>query len=832
MIKFLIHIWWLCLIFPSSVIALNESTKPSTINVFLEENPPFSGFNLQKQAQGIYVDYWKQWSVNAGITINFLPSLKNDIVGSLNENKPSVFSGMDINKSSLSEPLLTKNDLVQIEAHYYYISANQSDLKERIIDKNKAIIVGGLLSGAQKLPELADRENLVYKAFPGLLEALISLYYNEIDAVVLFTAKDSKETWITNTLSYFLKSNVSVNSSNALYYYSTQNQKELLEWIEWGKQGLAEYMINQPLVKHSTAYWGVSIVMARNLTTVALVILILIWLTISKRKKDRKFKSILDSAPYPLAVISLTGHKIFYLNDAVKLLFSFKKSNNKYFFEVEENQRILASFVKELSHQNAIETSITRLIVNKNFHDIEISAKRVHYKRTSAWLCYLKDVTELREAEKSLLEERSLLRTVLDSIPEQISYKASDGTIIGCNNSWASAHGTSVNKATGGLYASFINKKQSEVQVQQDKLVWQGKKFSTQDWIEKGGKSPRLVSITKVPLPDNNGGILGVLSVESDITDVHDLTKQLKNENEQLIETKNELSKQKVLLKTIFEETADPIVVLDQKNRIIDANQAFAMLIGINKTKLSGTLISELKLIEGEWLLRQNQAILSSSDRVKFDELIQHNSRNSWYEVHKVAFDDINSNSKGIIVMAKAITKSDKTLKQNKKTNLHLLEADTLTKIPGRDAFDLHFDEMWHESQKQNEMMSTVICDVDDFEEFSESQGSPKGDIVLQQFVHLLGSAAKEVSCFVARYEHDKFIFIFKGGNATKALKTAEKIFEIAHEVSFEGNLLTLSMGLSCIFPSDINNKKMLIAEGLLAIKEAQFSGGNQIGVH
>jgi hypothetical protein len=59
MAKHITFAFLLFLLWTTSAIALNESSKPTKINIYLEENPPFSSFGVHKQAKGLYVDYWK-----------------------------------------------------------------------------------------------------------------------------------------------------------------------------------------------------------------------------------------------------------------------------------------------------------------------------------------------------------------------------------------------------------------------------------------------------------------------------------------------------------------------------------------------------------------------------------------------------------------------------------------------------------------------------------------------------------------------------------------------------------------------------------------------------
>lgn len=825
----------LFLLWTTTAMALNESTKPPEINIYLDNNPPFSSFNSQKQAKGLYVDYWKEWSSTSGIAIKFFPTLKKDIQKSLINNTPSLYSGMNIRYLSLKNMHFIKSKLVNIVPHYYYFLSKAAYLNKQLIDKNQPLVVGGLLPEAQKLPEFANNNHLVYKKFPGLLEALISLYRNKIDALVLFTAQDQTNQWIDIFLSNFLSSSSSTSSNNSLFYYTTQKQHILIDWIAWGKQDLAKDALMASLKNYRAPYLGVSIKMARNIGIIVFLLLVFIWLCNAKRKKDKQFITILNSAPYPLIILSTDGHHISYLNDAVKILFAFKFINKRAYFDIEKNQTLISSFVSGLRHQSIIQTSVIKLIVDNTCHEIEISTKRIHYNGKSAWLCYLNDITAQLMAENKLLEECYLLRTVLDSIPEQIAYKSLEGEVIGCNNAWAVAHNSSVETATGKLFSSFFSDEENQIQVTQDKTVWAGHTFSAQQWNKKEKDKTRLIQVTKVPLHDDQAGILGILSIDSDITDLLDLISQLPNEDEQRLQTQRALRGQNALLKTLFKITVDPMVLLDENDNIIDANNSFLNLLDHENLDLARKYLCNFNGKESHWIFLHNKALLSSDQPMIFKVLIKHKNIETSYEIRKVAFKDAISRFQGIVVMAKNISslqkpKTDPIINVRNIAPAELI--DNLTNIPNRRSFDLRFDELWLQVKAQDEMITLVLCELDDFKSFNVKHGPEKGDLVLRLFAQALKSMADKVDCFVARYNGSKFIFIFKGGNATKALKTTEKMFAASHEVLCDAYEIRLNMGLSSMFPSNLNNKKMLVAEAELAMKDAKSSGMDKIGVY
>ena len=824
----------------SSFAALNESTKPQTITIYLDQNLPYSGFDSNNVAQGLYAQYWQEWSLKTGINVNFSIFNYDKDEQPLTENSYSAYT-------SLSPPVvseqvsLNKAALLDIEIDFYYPTDNTAMVSEALRTKNNIITVGGVFPEAQQL--LINKDNIQYKQYPGFLELLLDLYNDKIDALVLFNIGSSDKGLIDMLLSSVLTSTVINASSTQLFAYFPSEYEIFEQWLQWGNQFNIDGKMRTEFTALNSPWWGVSLLMARYILAIFCVFVLILVVNRSKRRKDNQFKDVLDSSPYPLAIFSLDGNTIFYLNDEVKSLFPFKKKQKKFIFEETENQLLLSRFINKVSHQSIIENGLIRLLVNDRFHDIEIFAKRIHYERKTVWLCHLKDVTALLSVRQKLIEERELLRKVLDSLPEQIAFKSSKGTIIGCNSAWAKANQTTVTHATGRSITDMLPAEAIKKQKQQEATAWNGEIYNKQEWLQQNSSlEMSLVNITKVPLYNDKGAIFAILTIDSDITALHNLTKQLEDENLQRKETEKALAKQSVLLSTVFAASYDPIALLDHDGRIIGSNNSFAKLMNAKPEDIVGHLQSELVSSDrADWAERQNHEVLKSEEPIIFEELMFIGDKKVWYEVHKVPFKDDDSRSKGIVVMARDITAHKLT---EEKLNLDASEFeqkmlhDPLTNIANRRAFDEHFVRTWREAVSEQEMLSLVMCDVDYFKPYNDNYGHQMGDEALKLIASTLHETADEMGCFAARYGGEEFIILLKGGNATKVLRAVEKLRGAVNETKIEhlhsevSRYVTVSMGLSSMFPSDLNTMKMLVAEADAALYNAKTSGRNQISVH
>lgn len=161
----------------------------------------------------------------------------------------------------------------------------------------------------------------------------------------------------------------------------------------------------------------------------------------------------------------------------------------------------------------------------------------------------------------------------------------------------------------------------------------------------------------------------------------------------------------------------------------------------------------------------------------------------------------------------------------------------TEMQIPDRRDFNTYFVNAWQEASRDEELLSMVICELDFFDEYAKLHGQQTSEDILLIAACTLKSKSEELECFVARLEAQKFVALVKGGNATKGLKVAEglrsSIQELAmdHASSPVSDYLTMSLGLSSVFPSDENSMKALMFKADAALSDEKSSGYDQVSV-
>tara|TARA_R110002012_G_scaffold29743_10_gene91370 strand:+ start:3071 stop:4015 length:945 start_codon:yes stop_codon:yes gene_type:complete len=142
---------------------------------------------------------------------------------------------------------------------------------------------------------------------------------------------------------------------------------------------------------------------------------------------------------------------------------------------------------------------------------------------------------------------------------------------------------------------------------------------------------------------------------------------------------------------------------------------------------------------------------------------------------------------------------------------------DGLTGVANRRMFDSILQLEWTNARRTGQPLSVVMIDIDYFKQYNDHYGRIKGDDSLKRVAKALNTAAARSRDFFARYGGEEFILVLPETDAHAAELVAERcrnlIFkeQIAHNASEVSQILTISMGLGSIVPSQKDDPRAFI---------------------
>ena len=150
-----------------------------------------------------------------------------------------------------------------------------------------------------------------------------------------------------------------------------------------------------------------------------------------------------------------------------------------------------------------------------------------------------RDITERRQAENSLEQERNLLRTLIDNLPDCIYVKDAQGRFIAANLTSARIMGAATpNDLIGKTDSDFYPPElAAEYRADEDKLMQSGQPLvnKSEPRLDSTG-NPRTLLTTKIPLKDSRGQVLGLVGISRDVTEHKHAEEALHLLQQQLLE--------------------------------------------------------------------------------------------------------------------------------------------------------------------------------------------------------------------------------------------------------------------------------------------------------
>ena len=191
-----------------------------------------------------------------------------------------------------------------------------------------------------------------------------------------------------------------------------------------------------------------------------------------------------------------------------------------------------------------------------------------------------RDTTERKRAEAALIEERHLLHTLMDNLPDVIYFKDRDSRFTRINMAHAKLFGLSDPREAVGKtdFDFFTPEHAQEAYNDEQEIITTGQpvvdKAEKETW--PNGRET-WVSTTKVPLRDVGGNIVGTFGVSRDITE------------------RRRAEAERARLVTAIEQSAEGVVITNTTGDIEYVNPSFTRITGYGREEALGQNLRILK---------------------------------------------------------------------------------------------------------------------------------------------------------------------------------------------------------------------------------------------
>ncbi len=161
---------------------------------------------------------------------------------------------------------------------------------------------------------------------------------------------------------------------------------------------------------------------------------------------------------------------------------------------------------------------------------------------------------------------------------------------------------------------------------------------------------------------------------------------------------------------------------------------------------------------------------------------------------------------------------------------------DGLTNLYNKRFFMQRLDEEVKRSLRYKRALSLLIMDIDYFKHYNDTNGHPRGDLVLEEAAQIIKSCCRDVD-FVARYGGEEFVALLPETTANDAYCLGERIRKRIESTDFfNTNLqpngrLTISIGISCC-PDSACSADKLLEHADIALYKVKKSSRNSVMIY
>jgi diguanylate cyclase (GGDEF)-like protein len=188
-----------------------------------------------------------------------------------------------------------------------------------------------------------------------------------------------------------------------------------------------------------------------------------------------------------------------------------------------------------------------------------------------------------------------------------------------------------------------------------------------------------------------------------------------------------------------------------------------------------------------------------------------------------------------VVAQLKRMEDIQKNLEDANEKLRRLSNLDGLTGISNRRCFDLALDTEWRRCRRNQEPLSCIMIDIDDFKKFNDTHGHLAGDRCLQLVAGVLRNVIRRSSDTVARYGGEEFIILLPESTSHTAMQAAIKIMvELKKKQCPQppDRRITVSQGISTLVPSQNYHPSNLLLQADSALYQAKQEGKDRYVVY
>lgn len=427
----------------------------------------------------------------------------------------------------------------------------------------------------------------------------------------------------------------------------------------------------------------------------------------------------------------------------------------------------------------------------------------------------MRDISAAKAAETAMRDSEHRLRMVTDNLPVLISYLDRDLRFRFVNQTYQQWFGRDAAPQVGTSVQDFYGE-QAWLEIEprlRSALEGQDVAYD-REMVRPEGR--RHVQVTVVPDRDEQGNVVGLYTLISDVTSYR--------------EAQRAVQESEARLRTVADALPMRVAYVDADERYRFNNLAYERGFGRPRDELYGQTVRAVLGEAGYKLAEPHIRSALRGESVTFQSEIASGGSVVCYEAQYIPqFAVDGSTVLGFHAVVSDITRQK--LEERRLTELARL--DPLTGVINRAGFELRVAEAMERCRTTGTLMALMYLDIDRFKQINDRFGHNTGDALLRAFAGRLSQTLRSTD-IVARLGGDEFTVIMEAlPRPEVASMVAGKIVQAMSTPFFieqQAISVTTSIGLA-FYQGDATTVEALVQQADVMLYQAKGAGRNNVQV-
>jgi PAS domain S-box-containing protein len=310
-------------------------------------------------------------------------------------------------------------------------------------------------------------------------------------------------------------------------------------------------------------------------------------------------------------------------------------------FEQLLSEKVAASYSTEIKNRQGrvLEVEISSFFLVKKENEVD------------NFVLIVRDNTARRESEQKQRQEHELFKTLLENLPDSVSFKDDQHRFVLTNKSNALFGNIAPDELMGKTVFDFLPADQAQ-RIHDDENAIMRSGQAIIDKVERmtpAENIERFLSSTIFPWYNTEGEIVGIMEISKDITGQR--------------HTEEELIKNQNMLQTLLDTISDAVCFKDVQNRFVLVNKAMVKRFMVRPEMMIGkTDFDFLPAEQAQLISEEEMRILQSGSSIydTIQRIVEKDGSEHWYSVTKVAWKDKSGNILGTVGLYRNVTDEKK----------------------------------------------------------------------------------------------------------------------------------------------------------------------------